>query len=72
MPYLKMIRDILLDNYVVVLGILSLLFVRWLVLSSLKRLYDSQLRQFNKKVEDNVNYPFTTYEARMKWMPLVE
>lgn len=66
---LIMARDILLENYVVVLCILVMLAIPWAVRRWLKRVEEAQLRRFNEQAADKYN--FTTYEARMKWMPLV-
>jgi len=72
MPFLVMARDILLENYVAILGGLIVLAIPWSIYKSVKKFEKNQLRKFNQQAEDHVNYPFTTYEARMKWMPLIK
>jgi len=62
-------RDILLENYVAVLCVVIVLAIPWAARRRLKQYEASQLRNFNEQAADKFN--FTTYEARMKWMPLV-
>lgn len=69
-PHIKTVLGLMIDNYVAVVAGLIALSIPWGIRKYYFSTLKSQERSFNKKVDDNVNYPFTTYEARVKFMPL--